>query len=55
MEFNNLTVELDVQRKIYNTLSHQYEVLKLTYRRSRHSRSSSSPRYPTQNQAQSER
>jgi tyrosine-protein kinase Etk/Wzc len=30
MEFNNLTVELDVQRKIYNTLSHQYEVLKLT-------------------------
>ena len=29
-EFNNLTVELDVQRKIYNTLSHQYEVLKLT-------------------------
>jgi uncharacterized protein involved in exopolysaccharide biosynthesis len=30
MEFNNLTVELDVQRKIYNTLSHQYEVMKLT-------------------------
>lgn len=30
IEFNNLTVELDVQRKIYNTLSHQYEVLKLT-------------------------
>jgi tyrosine-protein kinase Etk/Wzc len=30
MEFNNLTVELDVQRRIYNTLSHQYEVLKLT-------------------------
>lgn len=29
-EFNNLTVELDVQRKIYNTLSHQYEVVKLT-------------------------
>lgn len=29
-EFNNLTVELDVQRKIYNTLSHQFEVLKLT-------------------------
>ena len=29
-EFNNLTVELDVQRKIHNTLSHQYEVLKLT-------------------------
>lgn len=29
MEFNNLTVELDVQRKIHNTLSHQYEVLKL--------------------------
>jgi tyrosine-protein kinase Etk/Wzc len=30
MEFNNLTVELDVQRKIYSTLSHQHEVLKLT-------------------------
>ena len=30
MEFNNLTVELDVQRKIYDTLSHQYEVTKLT-------------------------
>lgn len=30
MEFNNLTVELDVQRRIYNTLSHQYEVMKLT-------------------------
>ena len=30
IEFNNLTVELDVQRNIYNTLSHQYEVLKLT-------------------------
>jgi uncharacterized protein involved in exopolysaccharide biosynthesis len=30
IEFNNLTVELDVQRRIYNTLSHQYEVLKLT-------------------------
>jgi tyrosine-protein kinase Etk/Wzc len=29
-EFNNLTVELDVQRKISNTLSHQYEVMKLT-------------------------
>jgi tyrosine-protein kinase Etk/Wzc len=29
-EFNNLTVELDIQRKIYNTLSHQTEVLKLT-------------------------
>ena len=29
-EFNNLTVELDIQRKIYNTLSHQAEVLKLT-------------------------
>ena len=29
-EFNNLAVELDVQRKIANTLSHQYEVLKLT-------------------------
>jgi tyrosine-protein kinase Etk/Wzc len=29
-EFNNLTVELDVQKKIANTLSHQYEVLKLT-------------------------
>jgi uncharacterized protein involved in exopolysaccharide biosynthesis len=28
--FNNLTVELDVQKKIANTLSHQYEVLKLT-------------------------
>jgi tyrosine-protein kinase Etk/Wzc len=30
IDFNNLTVELDVQSKIYNTLSHQYEVLKLT-------------------------
>jgi tyrosine-protein kinase Etk/Wzc len=30
IEFNNLTIELDVQRKIYNTLTHQYEVLKLT-------------------------
>ena len=30
MEFNNLTVELDIQRKIYDTLSHQYEVTKLT-------------------------
>jgi len=30
IEFNNLSVELDVQRRIYNTLSHQYEVLKLT-------------------------
>jgi tyrosine-protein kinase Etk/Wzc len=30
MSFNNLAVELDVQRKIYNTLTHQYEVLKLT-------------------------
>jgi tyrosine-protein kinase Etk/Wzc len=30
MEFNNLTVELDVQRRIYNTLSHQFEVMKLT-------------------------
>ncbi len=29
-EFNNLSVELDVQRKIYNTISHQYEVMKLT-------------------------
>jgi tyrosine-protein kinase Etk/Wzc len=29
-EFNNLTLELDVQRKIDSTLSHQYEVLKLT-------------------------
>jgi tyrosine-protein kinase Etk/Wzc len=29
-EFNNLTVELDVQRKIVNTLSHQQEVMKLT-------------------------
>ena len=29
-EFNNLSVELDVQRKISNTLSHQYEVMKLT-------------------------
>lgn len=29
-EFNNLTVELEVQRKIYNTLSHQSEVMKLT-------------------------
>ncbi len=30
LEFNHLVMELDVQRKIYNTLSHQYEVLKLT-------------------------
>jgi tyrosine-protein kinase Etk/Wzc len=30
MEFNNLAVELDVQRRIYNTLSHQFEVMKLT-------------------------
>lgn len=30
IEFNNLTVELDVQQEIYNTLSQQYEVLKLT-------------------------
>jgi uncharacterized protein involved in exopolysaccharide biosynthesis len=30
IEFTNLTVELDIQQKIYNTLSHQYEVLKLT-------------------------
>jgi tyrosine-protein kinase Etk/Wzc len=30
IDFNNLTVELDVQSKIYNTLTHQYEVLKLT-------------------------
>jgi tyrosine-protein kinase Etk/Wzc len=30
IEFNNLTVELDIQQKIYNTLSHQYEVVKLT-------------------------
>lgn len=30
MQFNNLTVELDVQRKIYDTLSHQFEVMKLT-------------------------
>ncbi len=30
IEFNNLTVELDIQRKIYDTLSHQREVLKLT-------------------------
>jgi uncharacterized protein involved in exopolysaccharide biosynthesis len=29
-EFNNLSTELDVQRKIYNTLSHQFEALKLT-------------------------
>jgi uncharacterized protein involved in exopolysaccharide biosynthesis len=29
-EFNSLSAELDVQRKIYNTLSHQYEVVKLT-------------------------
>lgn len=28
--FNALTTELDVQKKIYNTLSHQSEVLKLT-------------------------
>jgi tyrosine-protein kinase Etk/Wzc len=30
IEFNKLTVELDNQQEIYNTLSHQYEVLKLT-------------------------
>lgn len=30
LEFNNLTVEMDIQRQIYNTLSQQYEVLKLT-------------------------
>ncbi len=30
LEFNHLVMELDVQRKIYNTLSHQYEVLKLS-------------------------
>ncbi len=30
LEFNHLAMELDVQRRIYNTLSHQYEVLKLT-------------------------
>lgn len=30
IEFNNLTVELNVQQEIYNTLSQQYEVLKLT-------------------------
>jgi uncharacterized protein involved in exopolysaccharide biosynthesis len=29
-EFNNISVELDVQRKIYDTLSHQYEVMKVT-------------------------
>lgn len=29
-EFNSLTAELDVQRKIYSTISHQYDVLKLT-------------------------
>ena len=29
-EFNNITADLDVQRKIYNTISHQYDVLKLT-------------------------
>jgi len=29
-EFNNLTVELNVQRQIYDTLSQQYEVMKLT-------------------------
>jgi uncharacterized protein involved in exopolysaccharide biosynthesis len=30
MEFNNLTMELNVQRTIYDTLSQQYEVMKLT-------------------------
>ena len=30
LEFNHLSMELDVQRKIYNTISHQYEVLKIT-------------------------
>lgn len=30
MEFNNLTVELEIQRKIHSTLSHQFEVAKLT-------------------------
>jgi tyrosine-protein kinase Etk/Wzc len=29
-EFNNLTVELNVQKQIYDTLSQQYEVMKLT-------------------------
>jgi tyrosine-protein kinase Etk/Wzc len=29
LEFNHLSMELDVQRKIYNTISHQYEVLKI--------------------------
>jgi uncharacterized protein involved in exopolysaccharide biosynthesis len=29
-EFTNLSTELDIQWKIYNTLSHQYEALKLT-------------------------
>jgi tyrosine-protein kinase Etk/Wzc len=30
MDFNHLSMELDVQRKIYDTISHQYEVLKIT-------------------------
>lgn len=30
LDFNHLSMELDVQRKIYNTLSHQFEVLQLT-------------------------
>jgi tyrosine-protein kinase Etk/Wzc len=29
LDFNHLSMELDVQRKIYNTISHQYEVLKI--------------------------
>ncbi len=29
LDFNHLSMELDVQRKILNTLSHQYEVIKL--------------------------
>jgi len=30
IQFNRLNLELNIQREIYNTLSHQYEVLKLT-------------------------
>ena len=29
LDFNHLSVELDIQRKIYDTISHQYEVLKI--------------------------
>jgi uncharacterized protein involved in exopolysaccharide biosynthesis len=29
LDFNHLSMELDVQRRIYNTISHQYEVMKI--------------------------